>query len=194
MWRDPVLVAEEPARIEIEPFERALNHALGGQHLRQPDCRGHLDIDDDRISRRRASRCVDKVGLAAMRPRPARHRVGDNTNVGVTSVAAPKAASSRAASYSSIARPVVREIAKESPDALLVINDAAIIHLREAWWLRPPQSVIHRWSAGHFRTDWRSRRADSSPPACYSRRRDAGATGHPFGAKQQGTLPLPVRS
>ena len=40
-------VAEEPARIEIEPFERALNNALGGQHLRLPDCRGRLGIEPE---------------------------------------------------------------------------------------------------------------------------------------------------
>jgi hypothetical protein len=61
VWLDPVLieqpaehlgraipaVAEESARIEIEPFERALNHALGGQHLRLPDCRGRLGIEPE---------------------------------------------------------------------------------------------------------------------------------------------------
>jgi hypothetical protein len=61
VWLDPVLteqpaehlgratpaVAEEPARIEIEPFERALNNALGGQHFRLPDCRDRLDIEPE---------------------------------------------------------------------------------------------------------------------------------------------------
>jgi hypothetical protein len=40
LGRAVAAVAEEPARIGVEPFERALNHALGGQHLRLPDCRG----------------------------------------------------------------------------------------------------------------------------------------------------------
>src|SRR5262245_23240066 len=70
-------VTEEPARIEIEPFERALNHAFGSQHLRLPDCRGRLDIDDDRVlDVDQVVRRVGEEGLAAVRPCPARRWVG----------------------------------------------------------------------------------------------------------------------
>src|SRR5262245_54611086 len=87
---------------------RALNHALGGQRLRLPDYHGCLDIDDDRVlDIDQLIRRVGEEGLAAVRSRPARHRSEGDTNFGVTSVAAPKAASSRTARYSSSARPAV---------------------------------------------------------------------------------------
>ncbi len=77
LGRAVAAVTEEPVRIEIEPFERALNHAFGGQHLRLPDCRRRLDIDDDRVlDVDQVVRRVGEEGLATMRPRPACRRVG----------------------------------------------------------------------------------------------------------------------
>ncbi|MBB4423987.1 hypothetical protein GGD66_002531 [Bradyrhizobium sp. CIR48] len=35
--------------MKVESFERALDHALGGQHFRLADCRGRFDIDNDGV-------------------------------------------------------------------------------------------------------------------------------------------------
>lgn len=70
-------VTKNPARIKIEPFERALDHALGGQHFRLADRRGRLDIDDDRVLNvDQVVRRIRKVSLSAVRSRPARRRIG----------------------------------------------------------------------------------------------------------------------
>ncbi|MET4236289.1 hypothetical protein ABIB83_004698 [Bradyrhizobium sp. I1.8.5] len=49
LGRAVAAVTEEPVRIEIKPLRRALNHALGGQYVRLPDCRRRLNIDDNRV-------------------------------------------------------------------------------------------------------------------------------------------------
>src|SRR5215468_2730984 len=56
LGRTIAAVAEEPAWIEIEPFERALNHALGGQHLRTVPDRSK----DDRCYHRRTPSLADR--------------------------------------------------------------------------------------------------------------------------------------
>jgi hypothetical protein len=49
LGRTAGVVTDELARTEMELFERALNHAIGGQYLRLPDCGGRLDIDHDGV-------------------------------------------------------------------------------------------------------------------------------------------------
>lgn len=71
-------VADESARIGIESFERAFNHAFGGQHLGLPGSpwspRHRNDdrvLDIDQVVRR-----LGEEGLATIRPRPAQQVIG----------------------------------------------------------------------------------------------------------------------
>lgn len=81
-------IAEEAARIESEPFERTLNHAPGASFgcriTWSPRHRRYCVVDIDQVVR----------GVRRWFGRSALRSKGD-TNFGVTSVAAPKAASSR---------------------------------------------------------------------------------------------------
>src|SRR2546430_1850992 len=99
-------VTDQPGAVESEAFERALDHALGCRHLGLPDRCRRFDIDDNRVVD--IDQVIDRIGKErwpAMRRGPPRRRVRGAMNFGVTSVAAPNAASSRTARYSSTARP-----------------------------------------------------------------------------------------
>lgn len=119
LGRAVAAVTDEPARIEVKPLQRALHHALGGQCLRLPDCRRRLNTEDDRVLD--VDQVVRRVGKKAWPPcAPVQRAAGSegDTNFGVTSVAAPKAASSRTVGYSSMARPAA---AGGSPLSLSVL-------------------------------------------------------------------------
>jgi hypothetical protein len=70
-------VADQLSRIEIEAFERALDHALCRQHLGLTDRRRCFDIDDDRVVG--IDQVVGRIGKErrpAVRRGPPRRRIG----------------------------------------------------------------------------------------------------------------------
>ena len=91
VWLDPLLidqpvqhlgravggVANQPGRVEIEAFARALDHPLGRRHLGLADRRRRLDIDDDRVVD--IDQVVGRIGKERRAPvgrGPARGRIG----------------------------------------------------------------------------------------------------------------------
>src|SRR5262249_50241394 len=135
-------VTEEPARIEIEPFERAFNHAFGSQHLCLPDCRGRLDIDDDRVlDVDQVVRRVGEEGLATVRPCPARRWIGGRHELrrdfGRCSESGIVEDSTR---YSSIARPAASGGSPLSPSIPLCRLASALIRLASTANPSPPTS------------------------------------------------------
>jgi hypothetical protein len=109
------------------------------QDLSLPDCCCRLDIDDDRIlDVDQVVRRVGEEGLAAVRAvRRAAGSEGD-TNFEVTSVAAPKVASSRTARYSSMSRPVASDGSPLPPSIPFCRLASALIRLASTANPSPP--------------------------------------------------------
>src|SRR3979490_1576768 len=134
-------VAEKTGWIKIEALHRAFDHTFCGQNLGLPDRGRRFDINDDRVVD--IDQVVGGIGEERLPTWAPVHRAAGSageTNLGTTSVAAPKAASSSTARYSSTARPVASGDSPFSPSIPFCRFASALIRLASTATASPPTS------------------------------------------------------
>jgi hypothetical protein len=137
--RPSVLSAAEVVNLSNAKRCDAFDHPLGRGHLGLTQRGRGLDVDDHGVTQiDQVVGAIGEEGLPAAGARPARRRSAGEMNFGVTSVAAPNAASSSTARYSSTARLDISDAKPWAPSTPFWRLASALIRLPSTAKPSPP--------------------------------------------------------